>query len=367
MDRKYKIFVINAGSTSMKSALFENDREVYSVKTNHDHEELQAVRDMKELVAHFKAALLAELDRRDLSLAGTEAFVGRGLGLAGCAAGTYDINDAMLDKVRSNPGMRPHMVASQLAHELSLIYGGRAFVVDPEDIDELETVARVTGLADVPRQAKDHPLNQKAVARRFAAEGGTRYEDINVVVAHMGGGISVSAHRKGRIIDTSDAAQGDGPMAPNRCGAIPVAAIIRKCFSGVYTEDQMNELVRRSGGLMDHLGTDNVLHIMEWIKNGDEYAKLVFDAMIYQIAKSIGAYAVVLKGEVDGILLTGGMAFNDVLVREITEMVRFIAPVKVYAGEFELEAMAAGALRVLTGQEDAREYTGLPVWGGHKR
>jgi len=222
-------------------------------------------------------------------------------------------------------------------------------------------------LADVERVPRDHPLNQKAVARRYAVETGKRYEDINVVVAHLGGGISISAHRKGNIIDTSDAVQGDGPMAPNRCGAIPVKAIITKCFSGTYTEGEMTDILRKNGGLMNHLGTDDVRQVLERIKNGDEYAKLVFDAMIYQIAKHIGAYAVVLKGEVDAILLTGGIAHNAYLVEQITDMVKFIAPVKAYAGEFELEAMAAGALRVLTGKEQAKAFTGVPVWSGFKR
>jgi butyrate kinase len=367
MDEKFKILTINAGSTSMKAALFENNQEIFAVRTTHDPAVLKSFRDMREALLYFKEALLGELAKRNLSLQGVDAFVGRALGVGSCEAGTYEINQIMLDRIRSLPGISPHPVASQLAHEFAMEYGAKAYVVDPEDIDELEIVARITGLADVERVPRDHPLNQKAVARRYAVETGKRYEDINVVVAHLGGGISISAHRKGNIIDTSDAVQGDGPMAPNRCGAIPVKAIITKCFSGTYTEGEMTDILRKNGGLMNHLGTDDVRQVLERIKNGDEYAKLVFDAMIYQIAKHIGAYAVVLKGEVDAILLTGGIAHNAYLVEQITDMVKFIAPVKAYAGEFELEAMAAGALRVLTGKEQAKAFTGVPVWSGFKR
>jgi len=184
------------------------------------------------------------------------------------------------------------------------------------------------------------------------------------VVCHMGGGLSIAAHRKGRMIDSSDAVQGDGPMAPTRCGAIPVAAVVKMCFSGQYTERQIQELISKNGGWVDHLGTSDAREVAKLIENGDSYAKLIYEAMIYQIGKYIGAYAAVLHGKVDGILLTGGVANDKNLVKKVTEMVCSIAPVKVYPGELELEAMACGALRVLTGQEEAKIYSGIPVWSG---
>jgi butyrate kinase len=367
MDKNYKLFAINSGSTSMKAALFENEKELFSLKTTIDPAQLNAFRDMGEALSFFKNALLAELDKKNISLKDTDAFIGRCLGIVPCEAGTYDINETMLNKVRSFPGIQPHFIAMNLAHEFAATYGGMALGVDPEDIDELEVVARVTGLANVEREARYHPLNQKAVARRYAADTGSRYEDLNLVVAHMGGGISISAHKKGRIIDTTDATQGDGPMAPNRPGAIPVTPIVSLCFSGEYTQKEMNDLVRKGGGLMSHLGTDDLRQVVKRIAQGDTYARIIFDAMIYQIGKNIAAQAAVLKGKVDAILLTGGMSHNAELVQGVTDMVQFLAPVKVYAGEFELEAMAVGALRVLTGQEQVKTYTGVPVWSGFKR
>jgi butyrate kinase len=233
-------------------------------------------------------------------------------------------------------------------------------------VDEFDPVARVSGLSDVYRESRGHPLNQKEVAIRYARDVGKRYEDLNLVISHIGGGVSVTAHKRGRMADSSDVINGDGPMAPTRAGAIPATAIIKMCFSGKYTEREMYDRITKTGGLVDHLGTSDVTEVLKRIRNKDGYAKIVYDAMIYQIAKNIGAYATVLKGRVDAILLTGGIAHDDYLVDRITDRVKYIAPVVVYAGEFEMEALAAGALRVLTGQEQAKTYTGRPVWDGFK-
>jgi butyrate kinase len=245
-----------------------------------------------------------------------------------------------------------------------MAYGGKAFVVNPPDVDEFQLVARVSGLHDVFRESRGHPLNQKEVAIRYTAEIGKRYEDLNLVISHIGGGVTVTAHRKGLMVDSTDVINGDGPMAPTRAGAVPAVAIIKMSCSGKYTEREMYDRITKNGGLVDHLGTADVKEIQKRIRNGDAYANLIYDAMIYQIGKNIGAYATVLKGEVDAILLTGGIAHDAYLVEQITDMVKYIAPVKVYAGEFEMEAMAAGALRVLTGQEQPKTYTGVPVWNG---
>jgi butyrate kinase len=229
-------------------------------------------------------------------------------------------------------------------------------------VDEFDEVARVCGWKNVFRESRGHPLNQKECAQRFAKEIGKRYEDVNVVVCHAGGGLSITAHRGGKMVDSTDAVQGDGPMAPTRSGAIPVANVIKMCFSGNYTERQMHELVIKNGGLVDHLGTSDVRDVLKMMAEGNKYAQLVFDAFIYQIGKYIGAYATVLHGKVDGILLTGGISHSKLVVDKITEMVGYIAPVKVYPGELEMDAMACGALRVLTGEEKAKIYSGVPVW-----
>jgi butyrate kinase len=365
MDKKYRLFTINPGSTSTKIALFQNDTELFSANVSHDAAKLKEFREISDQLPYRKETILGELAKNNISLEGTDAFVGRGGGLVGLEGGTYTINETLLHHARIGFTVKhPATLGSQLAHDFATTYGGKAFVVNPPDVDEFHLVARVSGLHDVPRESRGHPLNQKEVGIRYAAEIGKRYEDVNLVISHIGGGVSVTAHKKGRMIDSNDVINGDGPMAPTRAGAIPAVGLIKMCYSGKYTEREMYDRITKNGGLVDHLGTSDVREIQERIKNGDAYAKLVYDAMIYQISKNIGAYATVLKGDVDAILLTGGIANDAYLVDQITDRVKCIAPIKVYAGEFEMEALAAGGLRVLTGQEQPKTYTGVPVWNG---
>jgi butyrate kinase len=364
-EKTWRILAINPGSTSTKVALFKNDRQVFSANVSHDAARLREFAEISDQFPYRKATILDELAKKDISLSGIDAFVGRGGGLVGCEGGSYFVNDIMLHHARIGYTVKhPATLGCQLAQEFATTYGGKAFVVNPPDVDEFDLVARVTGLSDVARESRGHPLNQKEVAIRYASEIGKRYEDVNLVVSHIGGGLTVTAHRNGRMVDSTDVINGDGPMAATRAGAIPATAIVKMCYSGVYTERQMYDRITKTGGLVDHLGTSEVTEVLERIKNNDSYAKLVYDAMIYQIGKYIGAYAAVLKGQVDAILLTGGVTRDPYLVDGITDMVAFIAPIKVYPGEFEMEAMASGALRVLTGQEQPRTYTGVPVWDG---
>jgi butyrate kinase len=368
VDKKYRIFTINPGSTSTKIALFENDTEIFSVNVSHDATRLKAFREISDQLPYRKETILGELARKRISLEGIDAFVGRGGGLVGLEGGTYPINEILLHHARIGFTVKhPATLGSQLAHDFAATYGGKAFVVNPPDVDEFDLIARVSGLRDVSRESRGHPLNQKEVGIRYARGVGKRYEDLNLIISHIGGGITVTAHRKGLMVDSTDVINGDGPMAPTRAGAIPATAIIRMCYSGKYSEAQMYDRITKNGGLVDHLGTADVREIHERIKTGDGYAQLIYDAMIYQIAKSIGAYATVLKGRVDAILLTGGVVHDGYLVEKITDRVSYIAPVRVYAGEFEMEAMAAGALRVLIGLEQPKTYTGVPVWSGFEK
>jgi butyrate kinase len=368
MAKTYRLFAINPGSTSTKIALFENDKELFAANVSHDAAKLKEFKKIADQFPYRKETILSELAKKNISLKGVDAFIGRGGGLVGLEGGTYTVNDILLHHAKIGFTVKhPATLGCQLALDFAKTYGGQAFVVNPPDVDELQDVARVTGFADVARESRGHPLNQKEVAIRYAASVGKRYEDLNLVISHMGGGVSVTAHQKGRMVDSVDVINGDGPMAPTRAGFLPAMAVVRICFSGKYTEREMYDRITKNGGLVDHLGTSDIREIQERIKKGDKYAKLIFDAMLYQIGKNIGAYAAVMKGKVDAILLTGGMTNDAYLVEQITDMVKFIAPVKVFAGEFEMEALASGGLRVLTGQEKAKNYTGVPVWGGFKK
>lgn len=365
MVKSYQIFAINPGSTSTKIALFKGDRQVFAANIAHDAQHLKAFSEISGQLPFRREAILCELAGANISLAGTDAFVGRGGGLVSLEGGVYPVNETLLHHAQIGFTVKhPAILGCQLAVEFATEYGGMAFVVNPPDVDEFEPVARVSGLADAPRESRIHALNQKEIGLRYAAEIGRDYRDLNLVIAHIGGGVSVTAHRKGRMVDSNDIVNGDGPMAPTRAGTIAATAIIKLCFSGKYTERQMVDRITKTGGLMDHLGTSEVRDVLTRIRGCDAYARLVYDAMIYQIGKAIGAMSTALAGDVDAILLTGGIAHEAYLVEQLTTMVRFIAPIRVFAGEFEMEALVSGARRVLSGAEQPKTYNGCPVWNG---
>ncbi|MBP2649206.1 MAG: buk [Firmicutes bacterium] len=361
--KQYKVFAVNPGSTSTKIALFEGNKCIFSKNVTHDAEKLKEFKDIKAQFPYRKETILNELAKESISLKGVDAFVGRGGGLVALIGGTYRVNEKLLDDART-ANDHPATLGSQLANSFMQEYGGECFVVNPPDVDEFCDVARVTGLKGVYRESRIHALNQKEIGIRYAASLGKKYDELNLVIAHIGGGISITAHQKGKMIDSNDILNGDGPMAPTRCGSIPVKDVINLCFSGKFTEREMKDKVKKTGGLVDHLGTSDVLEISQKIEAGDKYAKLIFDSLIYQIEKAIGAMAAALKGNVDAIVLTGGISHSKYLVANIKEAVSFIASIEVMAGEFEMEALANGAIRVISGEEKARMYTGVPVWNG---
>jgi butyrate kinase len=364
-----KIFTINPGSTSTKVALFNNDRCIFIKNVKHDAAELANYITLSEQLSYRKETILSILEEENIKLDGCDAFVGRGGGLLSMEGGVYSINETMLDHAANcaNGVRHPANLGSLLANEFCQQYGGQAFVVNPPDVDEFQEVARITGIKEINRTSHIHALNQKETAERHAETLGKKYSDCNFVVCHIGGGVSVAAHRMGRMIDGNDIVGGEGPMAPTRAGAVPADQLIRLCFSGKYSQKEMLDKCTKTGGFVDHLGTSDAIEVLEMAEKGNSYAKLIWDAMVYQIIKQIGSMAAALYGKVDGILLGGGMAHNKGLVQTITEASSFIAPVTAYPGEFEMEAMAAGAERGLKGTEEVKTYTGKPVWNGYEK
>ena len=363
--KSYKVFAINPGSTSTKIAMFEGDKEVFSKNVSHDAEKLKEFKEIRDQFDYRKETILKELAEAGQTLEGVDAFSARGGGLVNIEGGVYQVGEKLLEHARVGYTVKhPATLGAQLADAFAKEYGGVAFVVNPPDVDEFTDVARVTGLKGVYRESRIHALNQKEIGIRYAAKLGKKYEDLNLIICHIGGGISVTAHNHGKMVDSNDIANGDGPMAPTRCGQLPVKDVVTMCFSGKYTEKEMREKITKTGGLVDHLGTSDAREVTEMIKNGNQYAKLIYDAMIYEIGKTAGSMAAVLCGKVDGIIFTGGISHDKYVVEKLTEMLGFIAPITVMAGEFEMEALAAGAIRVLSGKEEAKTYTGIPVWNG---
>lgn len=360
---EYKILTINPGSTSTKIAIYEGTKKLFSENVSHDADELAKYAGISDQLPYREKTIRELLADNGVTMDGIAAVVGRGGGLMAMAGGVYGMNDTLLDHaVRGANGVQhPANLGPQLAKKFADEIGCPAFVVNPPDTDELQPVARMTGIKGVYRNVHLHALNLKETAIQHSAGLGKKYEDCNYVVCHIGGGISISAHQRGRMIDGNDIVGGEGPMAPTRCGSAPVSEVINYCFSGV-DKKTAKALCTKSGGFVSLLGTSDAIEVSERAAKGDKVASLAWNTMIYQIIKEIGAMAAALHGRVDGILLGGGMVHNKELVAKITEACSFIAPVTAYPGEFEMEAMAAGAIRALTGQEQVKTYTGELCW-----
>lgn len=357
--RKFKIFTINPGSTSTKIALFEGEEEVFSKNVSHDAGKLAEYAYISDQFAYRKETIDELLKENHISLDQVDAFVGRGGGLLAMDGGTYEIDDLVLNHAArgANGVQHPAMLGPQIAYEYAKSYHAKAFVVNPPDVDELQDLARMTGIKGVYRVIHLHALNLKETAIRHAAGLGRKYEECNFVVCHIGGGISVSAHRNGKMVDGFDIVGGEGPMAPTRCGSISVANLL-KYAEGKELKD-IKALCTKSGGFVNHTGISDALELTARAKNGDKYAEMLWNTMIYQIEKCIGSMAAVLHGKIDGILLGGGMVYNEDLVAQIKDACGWIAPVTAYPGEFEMEAMASGAVRVLSGEEEVKKYSGV--------
>lgn len=365
--KEYKVLTINPGSTSTKIALFEGEKCLYSKNVSHEAKELAAYKSMPEQLPYRRDTIQGLLKEAGIDLETVDAFVGRGGGLLAMEGGTYQVTELMLEHARNciNGVVHPAALGSQLADEFAKAYGKQAMVVNPPDVDELQELARMTGIKGAYRRVHLHALNLKETAIRHSKYVlNKRYEECNYVVCHIGGGISVSAHRKGRMIDGYDIVGGEGPMAPTRCGGVSVANLLNYSEKNQLEPGELRKLCTKTGGFVNHLGISDAMELTNRAGSGDLYAEMLWNSMIYQIEKCIGAMAAALCGQVDGILLGGGMVHSTDLVDQITKACSFLAPVTAYPGEFEMEAMAAGAIRVLTGEEELKTYTGKPIWDG---
>lgn len=352
------LLVINPGSTSTKIAVFSGEEPVLEQTLRHTAEELKGYGRIIDQYQFRMEIILAFLQKAGFDLGTLSAVVGRGGILKPIVGGTYLVNDLMVrDLTDGVQGEHASNLGGIIAREIADKLGLPAYIVDPVAVDELSPHARISGLPEIERRSIWHALNQKAVVRRAAAELGLDYEKDNFIGVHLGGGISVAAHEKGRAVDVNNALHGDGPFSPERAGGLPVGDLVGLCYSGKYTQGEIGKKLAGQGGLVAYLGLNDGRAIQARIEAGDERARLVYEAMAYQIAKEIGSAAAVLKGGVEAIVLSGGLA-NDraYLVPWIVERVSFIAPVKVYPGEFEMLALAQGGLRVLDSREEAREY-----------
>lgn len=356
---KYKILTINPGSTSTKIAVFENEELLYERTLRHSSEEIGRYSKVTDQLEFRKEVIEKSLEEASLKISDLDAVVGRGGLLKPIIGGTYKVCEDMIEDLKkgvlgqhaSNLG---GIISKEIADEVSI----PSYIVDPVVVDEMEDVARISGIPEISRISIFHALNQKAIGRRAAKDMGKKYEDCNFIIVHMGGGITVGAHRKGRVIDNTNGLDGEGPFSPERSGGLPVGDLTRLCYKGELSKEEIEKRIKGNGGVAAYLGTNDIREVEEMISKGDKKAELIYNAMVYQICKEIGAYATVLKGNVDLIILTGGIAYSSKIEDMIKCRVKFISDVKSYPGEDEMIALAQGALRVLTGKEKALSYGG---------
>jgi len=351
-----RILAINPGSTSTKIAVYENENRLFVTTFYHSPEALSHFPTILSQYDYRKELIVDELKKENL-FSDFAAIVGRGGLLKPIASGVYEVNEAMKNDLRNATMQHACNLGGLLAEDIALLIPGcKAYIADPVVVDELEDVARLSGSPLMMRKSVFHALNHKAIARKYARSVNKKYEELDLVVAHLGGGISVAAHRQGRVIDVNNALEGSGPFSPERAGTLPARQLVDLCFSGDYTQEEIKKMITGRGGLMAHLGTTDARDVVKRISEGDARAELVLKSMIYNIAKEIGAMSVVLHGKVDAILLTGGISYNDYCINKLKEYIAFIAPVYVFPGEDEMEALAFNALGALRGKLNCKEY-----------
>jgi len=361
----YKIFTLSPGSTSTKLAVFDGNEMIFKANVSHDPEKLKTFKRVSEQKPYRVETIMNELAANNIDIKDMDAFAAYSGGLVSTPGGIFPVNEKMLDDCTSGRLMEhPAILGAQIIDAFAKEVNVPAYLVNPPDVDEFEDVARLTGMKGVYRESHVHVLNQKEVAMRAAAELGKKYEECNFVVCHVGGGLSITAQKQGRIVDGNDVLNGEGPAAPNRSGYVPLMNIVKMCYSGNYTLDEMKAKISKTGGLISLMGTDDMRAIKAKIDAGDQWASLVHDWFAYQLSKFIGSYACVMEGKVDAIVMTGGVSNDEDFIAKVKKHCEWIAPFIVYGGDFEMEALASGAIRALDGVEECKEYTGEPVWTG---
>lgn len=358
-ENNYRILAINPGSTSTKIGIFDHEISIFEKTIRHEAKKINTFANIIDQYHFRKTAILETLDNEGINISKLSAVCGRGGLLRPIKGGTYAVNDLMLMDLQAGySGQHASNLGGIIAYEIAAGLNIPAYIVDPVVVDELAPIARISGFSLIERKSIFHALNQKAVARRVAKELGREYSELNLIVAHMGGGITVGVHQEGKVVDVNNGLHGDGPFSPERAGTVPAGDLIALCYSGEhYREEIMKRLVGQ-GGLVGYLGTNDAKEVEQRIAAGDKKAELIYEAMSYQVAKEIGSCSTVLSGKVDAIVLTGGLAYGTGFVKRISDRVNWIADVIVHPGEDELLALAEGALRVLRGEEEVKVYPG---------
>jgi len=354
-----RILAINPGSTSTKIAVYHNENPIFVKNIKHSLDELEQYETIADQLPFRKKLIIDELNVAEISEDHVRAIVGRGGLVKPIESGIYEVNEAMKRDLLNSPmGEHASNLGGLIADEIarSLPYA-TAFITNPVVVDELCDLARISGHPNFQRVSIFHALNQKAVAREHAKHTLSKYEDLNLIVVHLGGGITVGAHKRGRVVDVNQGLDGEGPFSPERSGTLPVGELVKLCFSGKYTQKEIKKMITGQGGLVAYLGTNNAYEVEQRMKGGDEYAGLIYSAMAYQVSKEIGAMTAVLEGDVDGILITGGIAHDRWFVEQIVKRVERFGPVHVYPGEDEMKALAMNALRVLRGELTPKIYS----------
>ena len=352
-----KSLIINPGSTSTKIGVFEDETLLFEETLRHSTEEIaqyEKIVDQKDFRRNIIENLLKE---KDFDIKSLNMVVGRGGMLKPIPGGTYAVTDDLLEDLKIGvQGPHASNLGGILAREIGDSIGVPSYIVDPVVVDELEPVSRYSGVPELPRTSVFHALNQKAVAKRYAKEQGKAYDSLNLIVVHMGGGVSVGAHKKGCVVDVFNALDGDGAFSPERAGAVPSGALIKMCFSGKYTEKEVYKKFVGGGGFNAYCGTNDMRDVEKMVQDGDKKAEEVREAFITLVAKDIGSMACVLQGKVDQIIVTGGIAYDKVVTAGLKEKAGWIAPMTIYPGEDELMALVQGGLRILRGEEELKVY-----------